>query len=383
MNSNPPFPSRLVAARVPASLSPNERQILSLIHNIGPVSRAELARQTGLALPTIIRLTDQLMQTGLVAAEQKVMMSSRGQPSLPLILAPDGAYAFGACVRSDRLTLNLIDLSGKVLADRSKAVDAVHRSHVEQRITALCAELVTQAAIDPLRVAGIGIALSGFFVGPPWRINAPLGMDDWAVEDLDAALGERFGLPVLVENDGSAAAVGERIYGLGRTVRSFAYAYVDRGFGGGLVIDGRLWRGRNGNAGEFTGVLPPAVRPHRPTLKLLLEMLAQDGIAHADIPAMLSGYDPAWPAIDRWVKRVTPQMDMVLSAISAVTDVDAVVVGGRLPDDLAQRLIDASACFSVGVRGRDRAFPDMHLSQVGGDAAALGAAALIFDRHFF
>jgi predicted NBD/HSP70 family sugar kinase len=365
------------------NLSANDRHILSLIHLGGPISRAELGRRTGLALPTVVRLTDQMIDEGLIATEQKVMMGRRGQPSLPLILAQDAAFAFGVSVSMDRLAVNLVDLSGRVLAEIEEAIDATNREEAVARIIVIANDLVEQTSVPRKRIYGIGIALSGFFVGAPHRLNAPLGMEDWAVEDLEHALRGRLGLPVLIENDGNAAAVGERIYGVGRSIASFAYIFVDSGLGGGLVLDGKLWRGRNGNAGEFTGLLPPEVRANRATLSLLLTMLNEDGHCFATIAEMLSAYDPAWPTLDRWLGAVKPQINMIISAIGAVFDPDAIVVGGRLPLDLADRLIAVSHFYTVDVRGQDRAFPALRRSEVSQNAAALGAAALTFDHLFF
>jgi predicted NBD/HSP70 family sugar kinase/DNA-binding transcriptional ArsR family regulator len=380
--STPPLFGR-EAAREPAFriLAPNERAILSLLQRHSPLSRAELSRRTGLALPTISRLADQLTRDGLIVAQAKVMMSSLGQPSTPLSLRAEGAYAFGAAIRADELSIALVDLKGQRCGSVSEPIASPNLPAVIDRMAQLTTRLAQEAAVAPERVAGIGVALPGFFIADPLRINAPLGMEDWAVDELEQTLGAALGLPVSIENDGSAAAIGERIYGAGRDHGSFAYVYIDRGLGGGIIQNGTLLRGAHGNAGEFTGLLHPDSRATRPTLALLLQLAQEDGSPAQSIGQLLAALDPTSPCAGRWLETVQDTTNMVLSAIAAVFDPEAVVFGGRLPPDLAQRLAAACTFYSVPVRGRDRAFPLVAHSALEGDAAALGAAALMFDRY--
>lgn len=361
-------------------LSANERLILSLLHRFSPLSRAELSRRTGLALPTVSRLCEQLLRDELLEADAKVMMSSLGQPSVPLSAKADGAFAFGAALRAEELSIVLVDLMGRVRAHRVETIAAPMLNAVTERMAALTAELVREAGVRPDRVAGIGVALPGFFIGDPPHINAPLGMEDWAVAQLEQILGEALELPVAVENDGSAAAVGERIYGAGREFGSFAYLYIDRGLGGGIIQSGALLRGAHGNAGEFTGLVPPPQRPARPTLSLLLQLANEAGESYETIAGMLGKLNPASDYIERWIEMVTPSTELVISAIASIFDPAAIIFGGRLPGPVAQRLLEAISFYSVPVRGNDRPFPALKASEMAGDAAALGAAALIFDR---
>lgn len=383
MSSSLPFFGRRTQ-RIDAfrSLSANERALLGLIRREAPLSRSELARRTGLALPTVSRLADQLLRDGLIVAEDKVMMSRMGQPSLPLSLADHAAYAFGAAVRADSLTVSLTHLSGRVVASIDEPHAGMTREQTVARIGAAIAGLIANSDVPPDRVCGFGLALPGFFVEAPSRINAPLGMDDWATADLERDLGDVLGLPALVENDGSAAALGEHLYGHGQPYPSLAYLYIDRGLGGGLVVDGKLMRGRRGNAGEFTGLLPAAARGDRPTLTLLRDMMASDGANYESLSRMIREIDVEAPAVARWIDRVTPATDAIISAIAAVADPDAIIIGGRLPKAIADRLAAALSYYTVPVRGRDRTFPTVATTGVIGDAAALGASALCFNAIF-
>ncbi|WP_343611031.1 ROK family transcriptional regulator [Novosphingobium sp.] len=360
-------------------LSGNERLVLGLIRQLGPVSRAELARKTGLTIPSISRLAEALLKDGLILAEEKVMMGRMGQPSLPLVLAPQAAFAIGVAVRADSLTVTLSHLSGRVVAQIREAHENPAREAVEARIIALASNLLEAEGVSP-RLCGIGIALSGFYLAGQQQINAPLGMEDWAIERLEALLQERMKVAVVIENDGNAATIGEYFQSGADYPASFAYLYIDRGLGGGVMLDGRLMRGSHGNAGEFTGMLPPEARAHRPTLELLRTMLAQDGLSFATISAMLEAYDDSWPATQRWLDTVTPATDAIVSAIGGVLDSQAIVIGGRIPPPLAERLAQRVGCYSVPLRGRDRPFPTIRAHMADVDAAAFGAGMMCFQR---
>lgn len=148
-------------------------------------------------------------------------------------------------------------------------------------------------------------------------------------------------------------------------------------------MDHSLWRGRNGNAGEFTGLLSPDRRADRPTLGLLREMFAADGKAFASIDQMLAELDPASPVIEAWAKRTAPELNAILSAIAATLDPEAIVIGGRATPALVDALIGQASYYSVPIRDRDRTFPILLRSQVVRDVTALGAASMPFSGHFF
>src|SRR3546814_10413726 len=91
--------------------------------------------------------------------------------------------------------------------------------------------------------------------------------------------------------------------GVGRWATSFAYLYLSSGVGGGLMLNGDLWRGRYANAGEFAGGLPPNIYPF-PNLELIRVLAARDGISFETVDELVSNYDPSWQAIAEWISRV-------------------------------------------------------------------------------
>ena len=374
--------SAWVAPQEPLSLSNNERMIMLLVRRHKTISRAELARLTGLALPSVGRLTARLIQLGLLSAGQKVA-SGPGQPSLPLSLSTDAVFSAGLSVTADGLSLAVIGLQGQQVIAKSEPIDATDKPRLFDRAATILDELHASGKVNRERLFGLGVAFSGFFTGGHAELATPVGMDGWALTDLERAFEDRLGLPVWIENDGSAAAAGEALYGIGTSVKSFAYIYIDRGLCGGVVVDGKLWRGANGNAGEFTGILPPHLRAERPNLLMLWEIANAAGAKFKSVPEMIEKIDLRSEAVDRWLEKVSPQMDAIVSAIAATFDPQTIVVGGRLPVGLVNRLIEKTHYYSVPVRGVDRAYPSISPSSLQGDAVALGAASLPFSAHLF
>jgi predicted NBD/HSP70 family sugar kinase len=238
------------AARPPLIRALNERLLLGHIRDLGPCSRADLARLSGLSKPTVSLALATVEQAGLV----RVAGQQTGRPGRSAQLyevRPDAGYVLGLDVGAQYLRGALADLSGEV---RARASARLHASSVRGRVDelvrladGLCAEAgvtrsgVTQAVIgspgvyDPRRQA---MALTG---RPP----------GWERPEVMTRLREEFGDSLVLENDINAAALAEQADGHGRGVGSFVFVSIGTGIGMGLVMDGQLVRGAHGVAGEI------------------------------------------------------------------------------------------------------------------------------------
>jgi predicted NBD/HSP70 family sugar kinase len=359
----------------------NEKRLLNMLRHHGPLSRAEMARRSDLTMQSVVRLVDGLIERGMARAGDKVI-TGRGQPSRLIALVPDAAFAYGVSLMTDAVSMVLMDLSGEIRAASLVALDVSDRDRVIAAMKSDLARLAVEAAIDPGRVFGLGMAVAGYFV-TDGALNTPASMGQWALLDLEETLANALDLPVWVENDGNAAAVGETLFGAGQRYRNFAYLYIAAGLGGGVVLDGQLMRGMRGNAGEFTGLLAPSERPNRPTLSLLLDLVRQRGVAVDGIAALVRDFDPAWPGVETWLERTHASNCAILSAIGAILDPEAIIVGGRAPPALARLLVERASYYSVPFRDHERIFPPVLVAEAGGDAAARGAAAIPLKEHFF
>jgi predicted NBD/HSP70 family sugar kinase len=246
----------------------NQAVVLDGIRRHPGTSRTELAAASGLTLQTVSNIVRRLLerelvleQNGLPRNDSRRAPRAAGKPRTALAVRPGAVLAVGVQFEREHVDAVLLDLSGEVLAvDREPLVDPGVQVHE----AVACATAVVKRLFDGRGVSdavrGIGVAVPGplDFAGPvrSSAINLP-GWRGVAIADLLAAA---TGWPVLVENDATAAAVGD-LWRSPRTGRSFLYVHVGAGIGGGVVVRDEVIRGESGNAGEIGHVVVAADGP--------------------------------------------------------------------------------------------------------------------------
>lgn len=346
------------------------------------VTRAEITQATALTAQSISRIVDSLVTRGLLSLGERVIQG-RGQPSVRLELNRGAAHSVGLSIMTDAVSGTVMNLAGEVVATRWQHLVAFDQASILGSCRDLYDELLGAAGLMSRDVAGVGVGVTGAFTGKGRQVNPPEPLDALALVDLDQLLADTLERPIWVDNDGNVAAMGEALNGVGRRHATFAYLFFAMGFGGGVVINGALYPGVFGNAGEFAGILPPEQQDTRPTLELLRMLMARHDRHYRDIYEMIRHFDPDAPAIADWLDLVVPKLSAVASAISAVLDPEVIVLGGRLPQPLADRLVQAITYYSVPRRGLIKPLPALLVTEVDGDAAAIGAAAVPLKARFF
>ncbi|MFF1318150.1 ROK family transcriptional regulator [Streptomyces chartreusis] len=254
--------------------SHNAALVLDLLRVAGPdgISRLELAERTGLTPQAVSKITARLRADGL-AAEAGRRASTGGKPRTVLRLVPEAGHAVGVHLDRDELTAVLCDLTGAVVARRSAALDlgAGAETVVERAVREvgeLVGErgrsdaggggLVAQLPVSPggsggrrPRVLGVGVALPGPLDHRRGVLHRVTGFPEWNGFPLRDVLARRLSLPVVVDKDTNAAALGLAVGGDAGALASFAYLHFGAGLGGGLVIGGAVHRGARTGAGEF------------------------------------------------------------------------------------------------------------------------------------
>jgi len=239
-----------VGANLLAVRSHNTALVLDLLRTAGPdgISRLELADRTGLTPQAVSKITARLREPGLVT-EAGRRASTGGKPRTVLRLVPEAGHAVGVHLDRDELRVVLVDLTGTVVGERSAPLDlgagaAVVVEAVAREIEGLVGE-VTAAVGQPL---GVGVALPGPLDHIHGVLHRVTGFPEWDGFPLRDALGARLGVPVVVDKDTNAAALGLAVGGEGG---AFAYLHLGTGLGAGLVIGGGVHRGARTGAGEF------------------------------------------------------------------------------------------------------------------------------------
>lgn len=227
----------------------NTAVILDCLRLNAPLSRADISNKTGLNPSTVSSIVNELIQNSRVR-ETELRKSKLGRPGMSLELSPEGACAIGVEIGVNFISILLADFVAQPIWRHRAAVDAVvEQGALIERAKELVQEALSRANARGSRPLGIG-------VGVPGLVNIERGELmfapnlKWSNVPLRNLLTNCFDLPVYVENDANAAALGEYYFGVARGVETLIYLSADVGLGGGIVLGGKLFRGSGGYAGE-------------------------------------------------------------------------------------------------------------------------------------
>ena len=223
----------------------NRQIVLNYVRELGPISRADIARETALQRSTISLIVDELRVDGLI--EEVSGESTGGRPPSLLSLRAADAVAIGIDLGTVKTVMATGDLVGRVLEQEEFPTDRDIKRTL-RRVVQSAERLVATANGT---IEGIGISLPG--VVDPETGNSYVPHFDWRDAPLAETLTKATSLPVSIDNDANAAALAELWFGRPeiRKVRDFILVLVEEGVGTGIVFDGQVYRGEEGTAGEF------------------------------------------------------------------------------------------------------------------------------------
>jgi predicted NBD/HSP70 family sugar kinase len=219
--------------------------IVGLLGTRGPSSRVHISRELGLSAATVTQVTKDLIARGIVE-ELESVPSKGGRPARLLGLAQRGGVAVGAKVTADHVAIVTVELDGSVRSSTAKPYDP-HAAGAVEMLGRILGE----------EVAGLDEQLLGVGVGVPGSVDTQAsGIVDaptlsWLAAPVGPTLRAALGTPVLVDNDVNTLAAAERLYGIGREHSSYLVVTIGRGIGCGIVVDGAIYRGAAGGAGEI------------------------------------------------------------------------------------------------------------------------------------
>jgi predicted NBD/HSP70 family sugar kinase len=365
----------------------NQRVTLHAIRVNGPITRTDLADITGLTPPAIANITRRLMHDELIKEAGRVR-GARGQPPVRLVINPDSSFSVGVNVDRDHITVVLLDFEGRIRARTSREIRFARPAAVQSFFHRSLGRLLRRAAIDPARLVGIGVAFPDD-IQRAQLPNQPADYAEWASVAITELFAGAVDVPVFVENDAAAAAMGEMQFGRGHQYHSFFYILITAALGGGLVIDGHYYRGANGRSAELgwlrsqdgTGGSRPRQLQNLVSLSALYSKLQAQGY-RIPSPRSLTRLDErAAAVVDAWVQTSVDALLQPLLAINCLINPQAVLIGGRLPAGLVDQLAHE-------LNGRLRAFVQtmpaiapVERATLSDDAPAVGAAILPFTHR--
>ena len=228
----------------------NRSLILNTIRLHAPVSRAQVANITGLTRGTVSNIVNILIEDDLVF-EDKLQDSKIGRPSVSLGLRPDGGAVIGVEIGVDFISVILTNFVAEPLWEtRVQTTLSQSQTEIIHQAEKLIDHALSIAKENNLRALGIGAGLPGLVnVRQGNLVMAP--NLHWVNVPLRLMWNQRFHLPIYIENEANLAALGEYYFGKARNVDNFVYLTSDIGLGGGIMINGRLFRGGHGYGGEI------------------------------------------------------------------------------------------------------------------------------------
>lgn len=390
----------------------NMQAVLSMMRQHAHVSRAHLAELTGLSTTTISNLVSELLEQGIVTEEGAIKAAPRqgaGRPRTLLRLVPEARHAVGIHIGVGQLRVAVADLKANLLNYHSldHSLDS-SAEEVLRSAAAMVDEALSQSGVDRAKVVGVGVGASGL-VNPHTGVNvmAPnLGWRDVPIRDW---LAGKLALPVCVDNNARAMALGEALFGAGKDVRALAFVYARIGVGAGLVVEERLYRGSAAGAGEIghTTMVPNGGEPCRcgnsgcletlvsePAIVRLAETLAsQDGEGilaahlHNEQGTVMERILRAARAGDLATRAMLEEracyMGTALANLVNVLNPDLIVLGGIFAqgEDLllptVEKVMRQRAFANLGAQVQIKA------TGFGPQAGAIGAVALALDTFFY
>lgn len=380
----------------------NRAVVLEAIQVSDGISRVQIAKRAGLTAQTVSVIVRRLLEEGLVI-EDGSLPSRGGKPRTILRVDPAAGYAVGIHFDPGEISYVLADLAGQPVAKlHTDLRPGLEPDTAIRQMARTARRMLSEAGVPDDKVLGIGLACPGP-LDADGVMNFPPRLTGWDHVPIKRLLEEHTGFPVTFDNDAAAAAIGERWAGIARATPSFAYLYLGTGIGGGLFLDNQIYRGRSLNAGEFGHITvvpdgpgcycgnrgcveavccPSAIEATaRARLAAGAESTLCEGPAdHAAICAAAAAGDPLALEI---VNEVADRLADAAVSIVNMLDIDLLVLGGPAMHKIAD-IYHRVIAEAVATRPLARRLHTVQVetSPIAADAAAIGAASLVFHYTY-
>lgn len=371
----------------------NEQAVLETIFREGPITRPELAARTSLSRPAISAVVGRLEAAGLVRAAG-ARDGRRGRKPMAYVVSDRAGFVVGIDIGGANVRVGAANIFGELISEEREPTEKEGPRKTSAQIMRMVASVVDAASAEHERPLAIGISTPGVVDQASSRVTS-LAYNLSPGGDFDplAVIGDRFGVPVLVENNVNLAAVGERWAGVARGVSTFAFVAIGAGVGMGIVIDDELVRGAHGAAGEIA-YLPSGVDPFDERHRLhggledeigaagILSALGRETGARPGAGARVSSAAEVFELAQRGDERaaavvqgVARRLGIAIATVCAVIDPELVVLGGGIGSNAALvGPVRATVAALLPLSAR------IETSRLGVNAALYGAVAVALRR---
>jgi glucokinase-like ROK family protein len=370
--------------------------VLRMIHTEAPLSRAQLAVKTGLNKSTVSSLVEELLDRKLIH-ETGINSTGTGRPAMLLEINPQAGVIIGVELGVDFIAVALSDFIGKFLWRKNVPADpAASQENTLSQVLELIQDVVLFCNDKGYRIFGLSFAVPGTVdLNDGLLIFAP--NLNWHNIPVRRIFSERTGLKVFIENDANAAAIAEHLFGAAQNLKDFIFVFAGVGLGGGLFLNGQLYRGKGGYAGEIghTSIMaePFQLPCHCGNLGCWERYSNQESIlrrmrSHSedtqDGPLSLLAVKQAADNGDRnaivSIEEAGTAMGIGLAGLVNIFNPEKIIIGGPLSITgeyllpSIQHGMEKYAMAEIAVQ------TEITLSEFGPDASLLGAAAIVVDE---
>ncbi|HTT31455.1 MAG TPA: ROK family transcriptional regulator [Solirubrobacteraceae bacterium] len=374
----------------------NRARALAVLARRGAASQADIVRETGLSRTTVSSLVAELIDERIVVERSDSARPTRsrggGRPATLLSLEPSSGGFVGVDFGREIVRVAVANRAGELLVDhRSTRLEVAHEAEEALAVAeAMVSRTLGEAELDTDRLISAGVAVSA-----PVRSDSPgfasgVIFPSWAEIDVAGFFGERLGVPVHLGNDANLGALAEATFGAGRTHRNVFYVMLSEGIGGGVIIDGQIYLGQTGAAGELGHiVVNPDGQVCRCGNRGCLATVAGGAALSAalrqihgplmTVDELITLSEEGDPGATRLIADAGHAVGRVLASICSLLDPELVIIGGELAPaggPLLDSIRESLERWISPASGHYR----VTLGELGSKAEVLGAIALAMSH---
>ncbi len=243
-----------------------EQAVLEAIFRRGPVTRPEIASATGLSKPTVGAAVGRLEQAGMISAIGP-QHGRRGRSPIAYVVRDNAGFVVGLDIGGTNIRAGAADVFGEMIHDELEPTTKAGGRALAAQLADVATRAVERGRATHDRLLAVAISTPGVVDRDTGRVRLAYNVSPDGALDPLSAVGSRFGVPVLIDNNINLAALGEKSFGLARGVSTMVFIGIGAGVGMGIIMHDELVRGAHGAAGEIA-YLPLAGDPFDPRHKL-------------------------------------------------------------------------------------------------------------------
>ena len=386
----------------------NRRLILNVIDKKGPVSRQDIVRLTGIRPATVINYVEKSIKEGFIN-EIGPGKSTGGRKPILLELNPQAAFAVGVHLAETRIIAVIVDLRGNVVTQiRKKVSISKGKNHFIETTLKTIEQVTRKSKLNINKIIGIGIGVPGL-VDSEKGISLFCTLRRWWRDiHFKEIVEKKFAIPTFVENDTRVLTLGERWFGLGKKVKSFFYLEAGEGIALGTFLNGELYSGVGGSAGELGHTIIDKNGPlckcgnhgclealastvvieekMKKLLKQGVKSKIQQKLGGSSVRLSFSNIVKAARENDKAAIRILEEsanyLGIAVANVVNLLNPGLIIVGGLIAEAGDIVLEPLKVAFKKHALSKPANEVDIHLTQLDESAGALGAATLVLEKFF-